>query len=140
MEPLSAIFLFIAILALFAALALRLTEGDPLDTGDMGPESVLNHAPSQEFRVNKESARMVRELAVCDKPPVMADQTYGCDQHFYLAAGCPNCGVKTPKSRHVPPIPLPSPAPEPKRRRKPRPEPKRETKPDTRKVERKGIK
>lgn len=38
----------------------------------------------------------------------------------------------------VPPVRLPAPAPEPKRRRKPRPQPKRETKPDTRKVERKG--
>jgi len=121
MEPLSTIFLFIAILALIAAWALSRAPADPLDAGDMGPESVLQHGI-----------------------PPMEDEYFG-------------------KRRHVPPIPLPAPAPEfvrskmpapaphllmalpvtgqtsePKRRRKPRPQPKRETKPDTRKVERKG--
>lgn len=121
MEPLSTIFLFIAILALFAAWALSRAPADPLDAGDMGPESVLQHGI-----------------------PPMEDEYFG-------------------KRRHVPPIPLPAQAPEfvrskmpapaphllmalpvtgqtsePKRRRKPRPQPKRETKPDTRKVERKG--
>ena len=121
MEPLSAIFLLIAVLALFAAWALSRAPADPLDAGDMGPESVLQHGI-----------------------PPMEDEYFG-------------------KRRHVPPIPLPAPAPEfvrskmpapaphllmalpvtgqtsePKRRRKPRPQPKRETKPDTRKVERKG--
>ena len=121
MEPLSAIILSIAVLALFAAWALSRAPADPLDAGDMGPESVLQHGI-----------------------PPMEDEYFG-------------------KRRHVPPIPLPAPAPEfvrsrmpapaphllmalpvtgqtsePKRRRKPRPQPKRETKPDTRKVERKG--
>ncbi len=104
MEPLSTIFLFIAILALFAAWALRLTEGDPLDTGDMGPESVLQHGIPP-----MENERFGKRRAVLDLPV-----------------------------RHVPPVALPAPAPEPKRRRKPSPQPKRETKPDTRKVERKG--
>ena len=44
MEPLSAVILSIAFLALIAAWALSRTSADPLDTGDMGPESVLNHA------------------------------------------------------------------------------------------------
>ena len=122
MEPLSTIFLFIAFLALIAAWALSRAPADPLDAGDMGPESVLQHGGI----------------------PPMEDEYFG-------------------KRRHVPPIPLPAQAPEfvrskmpapaphllmalpvtgqtsePKRRRKPRPQPKRETKPDTRKVERKG--
>ena len=109
MEPLSAIFLFIAILALFAALALRLTEGDPLDAGDMGPESILNHA--------------------ADVPPIP------------LPAPAPEfvrSKMPAPAPHLLMALPVTGQTSEPKRRRKPRPQPKRETKPDTRKVERKG--
>jgi len=111
MEPLSTIFLFIAILALFAAWALSRAPADPLDAGDMGPESVLQHGA-------------------------------------WEATSGPGNTVHYTRVPPIPPIPLPAPAPdmqalpvtgqtsEPKRRRKPAP--KRETKPDTRKVERKG--
>ena len=109
MEPLSAIILSIAFLALIAAWALSRAPADPLDAGDMGPESVLNHA--------------------ADVPPIP------------LPAPAPEfvrSRMPAPAPHLLMALPVTGQTSEPKRRRKPRPQPKRETKPDTRKVERKG--
>lgn len=129
MEPLSTIFLFIAFLALIAAWALSRAPADPLDAGDMGPESILNHAKpadrtisiDMEFDAEPMLAQMARVQAAVDR----------------LVEAQKAASIALPVL-DVPPVRLPAPAPQPKRRRKPRPQPKRETKPDTRKVERKG--
>ena len=120
MEPLSTIFLFIAFLALIAAWALSRAPADPLDAGDMGPESVLQHGGI----------------------PPMEDEYFGKRRHvppIPLPAQAPEfvrSKMPAPAPHLLMALPVTGQTSEPKRRRKPRPQPKRET--DTRKVERKG--
>ncbi|WP_298929206.1 hypothetical protein [uncultured Ramlibacter sp.] len=72
--------LAVSVLALCAAMVASWCGpalADPFDVPMPGPESILDHG----------------------QPHEMADNTFGCGNHFYRADGCPSCGAKTPGPR-----------------------------------------